>query len=139
MPTSPTTRALEHLCRTVLPRAGAELGDAVLLGRLHRTRDQARCHPAQPARSDGLGHLPPAAEPPRRQTLSRPLLVSSTRHPPSRRGDGGQLALRGRPGPLQAEERARRGTREVQVTDMPDTAAVQHDLSPGLQPLLDES
>ena len=47
MPTSPTTRMIEHLRRTVL-REGAGLGDGELLGRFLERHDEAAAEAGRP-------------------------------------------------------------------------------------------
>lgn len=143
MPTSPTTRVLEHLRRSLPPSDGPALGDGELLGCFIEKCDQAALatlvrrhagmvwgtcrrllnyHDAEDAfQATFLVLVRKAASITPREMVGNWLY-----------GVAHQTALQAR------RSTARRSRREVQVTEMPDTATEQHDPWPDLRPLLDE-
>src|SRR5262245_40607300 len=142
MPTSPTTSVIEHLRRSVL-REAAVLGDGELLGRFLERHDEAAL--AALVRRHGpmvwgvcrrlLGHHD--AEDAFQATFL--VLVRKAASVVPRELVGNFLYGVAHQTALQARRTAaRRRAREVQVTVMPDTAAVQQDRWPDLQPLLDQ-
>jgi RNA polymerase sigma factor (sigma-70 family) len=143
MPTRPTSRVIEHLRRAVLPRDGAELGDGELLTRFIERRDEA-------ALAALVTRHGPMVWGVCRRLLSRHdaedafqatflVLVRKASSVVPREMVGSWLHGVAHRTALQARRTAaRRRTREAQVTEMPDTEAVQQDQWPEVQRLLDE-
>src|SRR3989442_8655749 len=142
MPTSPTTSVIEHLRRTVL-RERAGLGDGELLGRFLERHDEAAL--AALVRRHGpmvwgvcrrlLSHHD--AEDAFQATFI--VLVRKAASIVPREMVGNWLYGVAHQTALQARRTAtRRKAREVQVTEMPDTEAVQQDQWADMQPLLDQ-
>jgi RNA polymerase sigma factor (sigma-70 family) len=142
MPTSPTISLIEHLCTEVL-RDGAGPGDGELLGRYLERRDEAAI--AALVRRHGpmvwgvcrrlLNHHD--AEDAFQATFLVLVRKAASIVPRDMVGNwlygvAHQTALQTR------RAAARRRTREVQVKEMPDTQAVQHDRWLDVQPLLDQ-
>jgi RNA polymerase sigma factor (sigma-70 family) len=143
MPTSLTTRVVEHFRLAGLPRDGTELGDGELLRCFVELRDEAAIaalitrhgpmvwgvcrrllnhHEAEDAfQATFLVLVRKAASVAPREMVANWLY-----------GVAHQTALQAR------RTAARRSAREVQVTAMPDTVAAQQDLWSDLQPLLDQ-
>ncbi len=143
MPTSPTTSVIEHLRSAVLLRDGARLRDGELLGCFIERHDEAALaalvkrhgpmvwgvcrrllshHDAEDAfQATFLVLVRKAASIVPRQMVGNWLY-----------GVAHQTALQAR------RSAARRRAREVQVTAMPDTEAVQPDQWADVQPLLDQ-
>ena len=142
MPTSPTISVIERLRRTVL-REGAGLGDGELLGRFLECHDEAAL--AALVRRHGpmvwgvccrlLGHHD--AEDAFQATFL--VLVRKAASVVPRELVGNFLYGVACQTALQARRTTgRRRAREVQVTDMPDTEAVQQDQWLDVKPLLDQ-
>src|SRR5262245_60913711 len=141
MPTSPTTRVLEHLCRTVLPRDGAALGDGELLGCFIERRDQE-------ALATLISRHGPMVWGVCRRVLNHHdaedafqatfiVLVRKAASIAQREAVGNWLYGVAHQTALQARRSAaRRGAREVQVTEMADAEASPERWGE-LQPLLD--
>lgn len=143
MPTGLTNRVIDHLRRAALPRDGAGLGDGELLGCFVERRDETAIaalvtrhgpmvwgvcrrllsyHDAEDAfQATFLVLVRKAA------TIAPREMVGNWLY-----GVAHQTALQAR------RAAARRRTREVQVTALPDTGAAQQDLWADVQPLLDE-
>src|SRR5215212_401828 len=143
MPTGPTTSLIDHLRRAGLLGDGAGPGDGELLGRFLDRHDPDAF--AALVRRHGplvwgvcrrlLGHHD--AEDAFQATFL--VLVRKAASVAPREMVGNWLYGVAHQSALQARRiTARRGAREVQVTEMPDTEVVQHDPWPDLQPLLDE-
>jgi RNA polymerase sigma factor (sigma-70 family) len=143
MPTSPTTNVIEHLRRAALLRDGAGLGDGELLDRFLECRDEAAL--AALVRRHGpmvwgvcrrlLSHHD--AEDAFQATFI--VLVRKAASIVPREMVGNWLYGVAHQTALQAKRTAtRRRAREVQVTEMPDTATVQQDQWPDVRPLLDQ-
>jgi RNA polymerase sigma factor (sigma-70 family) len=143
MPTGSTTRVIAHLRQAVLPRDAAALGDGELLGRFIERHDEV----ALAALVERHG---PMVWGVCRRLLSHHdaedafqatfiVLVRKAASIVPREMVGNWLYGVAHQSALQARRiTARRKAREVQVTEMPDIAAVNRDLWPDLQPLLDE-
>jgi RNA polymerase sigma factor (sigma-70 family) len=143
MPAGATTRVIEHLQRAALLRDGAGLGDGELLGRFLERRDEAAL--AALIRRHGpmvwgvcrrlLSHHD--AEDAFQATFI--VLVRKAASIVPRHMVGNWLYGVAHQTALQAKRTAtRRRAREVQVTEMPDTATVQPDQWPDVRPLLDQ-
>jgi RNA polymerase sigma factor (sigma-70 family) len=143
MPASPTTSVIETLRRAALLRDGMGLGDGELLGRFLEHRDEAAL--AALVRRHGpmvwgvcrrlLGHHD--AEDAFQATFI--VLVRKATSIAPREMVGNWLYGVAHQTALQARRTAtRRRTREVQVTEMPDTATVQPDQWPDVRTLLDQ-
>jgi RNA polymerase sigma factor (sigma-70 family) len=143
MPTSPTTSVIEHLRRAALLRDGAGRGDDELLGCFIERHDEAAL--AALVRRHGpmvwgvcrrlLSHHD--AEDAFQATFL--VLVRKAASIVPREMVGNWLYGVAHQTALQARRTAaRRRAREVQVTVMPDTEAVQQDQWPDVQPLLDQ-
>lgn len=143
MPTGLTTRMIEHLRQVVLPRDGTELSDGELLGCFIERRDDAAI--AALVERHGtmvwgvcrrlLNHHD--AEDAFQATFL--VLVRKAASIAPREMVGNWLYGVAHQTSLQARRTAaRRRTREVQVTAMPDTGVAQQDLWADVQPLLDQ-
>ena len=143
MPTISTTRVIERLLTAVGPREPAALGDGELLRRFIEHRDEAAL--ADLITGHGpmvwgvcrrlLGHHD--AEDAFQATFI--VLVHKAASVVPREMVGNWLYGVAHQTALQARRTAaRRRTRELQVTQMPDTTTVQHDPWSDLRPLLDE-
>src|SRR5712691_7558840 len=132
MPTGPTTSVIDHLRRAVLPRDGAGLGDGELLGSFIERRDEAAL--AALVKRHGpmvwgvcrrlLSHHD--AEDAFQATFI--VLVRKAASIVPREMVGNWLYGVAHQTALQAKRTAtRRRAREVQVTEMPETAIVQQD------------
>jgi RNA polymerase sigma factor (sigma-70 family) len=143
MPISSMTSVIEHLRRVVLLRDGAGLGDGELLGCFIERRDEAAL--AALVKRHGpmvwgvcrrlLSHHD--AEDAFQATFL--VLVRKSASIVPREMVGNWLYGAAHQTALQARRTAaRRRAREVQVTQMPDTEAVQQDQWPDVQPLLDQ-
>ncbi|HEV3440388.1 MAG TPA: sigma-70 family RNA polymerase sigma factor [Gemmata sp.] len=143
MPTSPTNSAIEHLRRAVQLRDGTGLGDGELLACFIERRDEA----ALAALIKRHGQMVWGAC---RRLLSHHdaedafqatflVLVRKAASIVPREMVGNWLYGVAHQTALQARRTAtRRRAREEQVTEMPDTEAVQQDQWPDMQPLLDQ-
>jgi RNA polymerase sigma factor (sigma-70 family) len=143
MPTNPTTSVIEYLRRAVLLRDGAGLGDGELLGGFIDRHDEAAL--AALVKRHGsmvwgvcrrlLSHHD--AEDAFQATFI--VLVRKAASIVPREKVGNWLYGVAHQTALQARRTAaRRRAREVQVTEMPDTEAVQQDQWPDVRPLLDQ-
>ena len=142
MPASPTTTVIEHLRKAML-RDGAELGDGELLGRFIERHDDA-------ALAALVNQHGPMVWGVCRRLLSHHdaedafqatfiVLVRKASSIVPRAMVGNWLYGVAHQTALQARRTAtRRRAREIQMTEMPDTATVQQDQWPDLQPLLDQ-
>jgi RNA polymerase sigma factor (sigma-70 family) len=143
MQTSPTTRVIEHLRRSLPPRDCAETGDGELLGCFIERRDEAAL--ASLVKRHGpmvwgvcrrlLNHHD--AEDAFQATFI--VLVRKAASIVPRVMVGNWLYGVAHQTALQARRTvARRRAREVHVTEMPDSATVLQDHRPDLRPLLDQ-
>jgi RNA polymerase sigma factor (sigma-70 family) len=143
MPTSLLTSLIEHLRKTVRRRGGAEFSDGELLGRFIERHDEAAL--ATLVQRHGpmvwgvcrrlLNHHD--AEDAFQATFL--VLVRKAASIVPRAMLGNWLYGVARQSALQARRTAaRRRAKEVQVTVMPETEAVQHDQWADVRPLLDE-
>ena len=143
MPTSPMNSVIEHLRRAVLPSDSAGLGDGELLGCFIERHDEV-------ALSALVKRHGPMVWGVCRRLLSHHdaedafqatflVLVRKAASIVPREMVGNFLYGVAHQAALQARRTAaRRRAREVQVTVMPDTEAVQPDQWPDVQPLLDQ-
>jgi len=143
METSPTDSLIDRLRRTVLPPDGAGVDDGELLGHFIERHDEAafaalvgRHGPMVWGVCRRLLHQHDAEDAFQATFLVLARKAASIR---SKEVVGNWLYGVAHQTALQARRaNARRGAREVQVTQMPDTEAVEPDLWVGLRPVLDE-
>jgi RNA polymerase sigma factor (sigma-70 family) len=143
MRTSPINRVIDHLRRTVLLPDGAGLGDGELLGSFIERHDETAL--AALVRRHGpmvwgvCRRLLPHHDAEDAFQATFLVLVRKAASIRSREMVGNWLYGVAHQTALQARRTAaRRRAREVQVTVMPDTEAVQQEQLPDVQPLLDE-